>query len=56
MLFSILGIGFLQQSRPELIRVFGVNENKMPIDCWQFVVNDNLHPSSKPPELQKEMI
>lgn len=32
--FSILGIGFLQQSRPELIWVFGVNEDQSPIDCW----------------------
>lgn len=32
--FSILGIGFLQQSRPELSWVFGVNEDQSPIDCW----------------------
>ena len=32
--FSILGIGFLQQSRPELSWVFGVNKDQSPIDCW----------------------
>ena len=47
----ILGIGFLQQSRPELIWVFGVNKDESPIDCWKLIINDNIHPFSKSPKL-----
>lgn len=54
MLRSVLGVGFLQQGRPELVWVFGVNENETSIDRWQFVINDDVHPSPKPPELKEE--
>lgn len=33
-----------------------MDENETSIDCWQFVINDNIHPSSKPPELKEQSI
>jgi len=28
-----------------------MNKNELAIDCWQFVINDDVNPFPKPPEL-----
>lgn len=50
----LLGICFLQQRDPKLIFIFRVDRHQPIVDSWQVVIDDNIHPLSKSPELSKE--
>lgn len=47
-----LGIGFLEQGRPELVRRLRLTEQKPAISGGQFVVDDHVHPMAAAPELE----
>lgn len=49
-----LGVGFLQQSTPEFIVIFWVTVDELSVNCWQPVIDYNIHPLSKYPELEME--
>lgn len=51
----LLGVCFLQQRNPKLIFFFGVDRHQPIVDSWQVVIDDNIHPLSKPPELSKKV-
>ena len=45
-----LGVGLLQQGRPELRRVCRVEVDQAALVRWQAVVNQHLHPVAEVPE------
>ena len=53
--WCILGIGFFQQSWPELIFALGLNKDESAVQCGQFVINDNVNPLPESPELKEHV-
>lgn len=52
---SLLGIGFLQQARPELLVVERTHEKELLVQDRQAIINHHLHPLAAPPELGRGM-
>lgn len=50
---SVLGVCFLQQGGPELILFLGMNEDQAAVNGWQLVINHDVHPLPKSPELNR---
>ena len=50
----VLGIGFLQQSAPELVALLGVSEDQASVDGRQEVVDDHVDPLAEAPEAEVE--
>ena len=46
----ILGVGFFQQSAPELVALVRVQEDELAVAGGQAVVDDHIHPASVLPE------
>jgi hypothetical protein len=51
---NLLGVGFFQQTRPELVRVLAVGEDQPPVDGGQSVVDGYLDPLAAPEHSEPE--
>lgn len=50
----LLGISFLHQGTPELIRGVGVAVDELIVECGQTVIDHHIQPLTKTPELEVE--
>lgn len=53
-LYYLLGVCLLQQSAPEFVVVTRVDEDQLAIVGREPVINDNVHPLAKVPEMEAE--
>lgn len=51
---ALLGVGFLQKCTPEFISLSRVDEHQLAVFDGQSVVDHNVHPFAKLPELQEQ--
>ena len=52
--YYLLGICLLQQSAPEFVVVTRMDEDQLAIVGGEPVINDNVHPLTKVPEMEAE--
>ena len=51
---SLLSIGLLQESTPELVAFLRLQEDQLAVECGESVVHHDVYPLAKVPETEVE--